>query len=73
MAFSVTRHGGGAASVCVKLRNGERIKAEFGVKGADRSASRARHCWWCCCSCGGHCRSRERFYARVDELARSEK
>jgi hypothetical protein len=28
MAFSVTRHGGGAASVCVKLRNGERIKAE---------------------------------------------
>jgi hypothetical protein len=28
MAFSVTRHGGGAASVCVKLRNGECIKAE---------------------------------------------
>ena len=29
-----------------------------------RSASRARHCWWCCCSCGGHCRSRQRFYER---------
>jgi len=43
MAFSVTRHGGGAASVCVRLRNGERIKAEpVRCRGCMYSAY--RHC-----------------------------